>query len=194
MWKKKAQPVAPVRQRPGNVSPAGPRGCTPHAPPSDKGQPWSRTREEKRHHRFRVPRDALPTQWSSFRLLVLVLPDWMRAESYRYGRTREESCEGQTVGLPSDGHKQAAATDCANFQLRRLTWGLSIVAPVGNGLLGEMHRAFGDLHECPIDLAQRGNQMLDFAIGPPGAHGCSRSRNSPSMVLLLTPVMLWCRW
>src|SRR5882724_13602896 len=51
-----------------------PKGFTHQAPPSDEGQPCGRTREEQRPHRFRVPRDAMPTQRSSFRLLAMASP------------------------------------------------------------------------------------------------------------------------
>src|SRR5713101_9515492 len=54
-----------------------PRGCTTPAPRSDGGQPCGRTWEEKRHHRSLVPRDAMPTRRSSFRLLVMASPYWM---------------------------------------------------------------------------------------------------------------------
>src|SRR5436309_5177384 len=52
-------------------------GCTTPAPRSDGGQPWGRPRKEKRHHRSRVPRDALLRERSAFRLLAMASPDWM---------------------------------------------------------------------------------------------------------------------
>src|SRR6266446_7228411 len=59
-----------------------PRGCTDHTPPSDAGQPCGRIREEPRHHRCTVPRDAMPRGWSSFRLLTMASPYWMIYVSY----------------------------------------------------------------------------------------------------------------
>src|SRR2546422_5610268 len=79
-----AQPVAYVRQRSGRWPLLTPRGCTTPAPRSDGGQPCGRTWEEKRHHRSLVPRDAMPTRRSSFRLLVMASPYWMIYVSYSY--------------------------------------------------------------------------------------------------------------
>jgi hypothetical protein len=56
--------------------------------------------------------------------------------------------------LSANRHKQAASTDGTNFQLWWLTGLLFLMAPVGNGLLGEVHRAFGELNERPIDLRE----------------------------------------
>jgi hypothetical protein len=64
-----AQPVAYVRQRAGRWPLLTPRGCTTPAPRSDGGPPCGRTWEEQRHHRSLVPREAMPTRRSSFRLL-----------------------------------------------------------------------------------------------------------------------------
>jgi hypothetical protein len=72
-----AQPVAYVRQRSGRWSLLTPRGCTTPAPRSDGGPPCGCTWEEQRHHRSLVPRDAMPTRRSSFRLLVMASPYWM---------------------------------------------------------------------------------------------------------------------
>ena len=94
-----AQPLAPVRQHQGRRPRLTPRGCTDPTPPSDAGQPCGRTREEHRHHRCTVPRDAMPTRRSSFRLLAIASPYWMiygscwykiyeRIFSRRYNRCR----------------------------------------------------------------------------------------------------------
>jgi hypothetical protein len=64
-----AQPLAPVRQPQGRRPRLTPRGCTDQTPPSDEGQPCGRLREEQRHHRSLVPREAMPGRRSSFRLL-----------------------------------------------------------------------------------------------------------------------------
>ena len=77
-----AQPVAYGRQRSGRWPLWTPRGCTTPAPRSDGGQPCGRTWEEKRHHRSLVPRDAMPTRRSSFRLLAMASPYWMIYVSY----------------------------------------------------------------------------------------------------------------
>src|SRR2546425_12615950 len=69
-----AQPLAPVRQHQGRRPRLTPRGCTNHTPPSDEGQPCGRLREEQRHHRSLVPREARPRRRSSFRLLVMASP------------------------------------------------------------------------------------------------------------------------
>ncbi len=57
-----AQPVAPVRQRQGRRPLLTPMGFPDRAPPSHEGQPWGRTRVEKRHHYSRGPRDGSCTQ------------------------------------------------------------------------------------------------------------------------------------
>jgi hypothetical protein len=44
--------------------------------------PRWRTREKKRPHRLTIPRDALPTRPSSFRLLVMASPHWMLVGSH----------------------------------------------------------------------------------------------------------------
>ena len=72
-----AQPVAPVRQRHGRRPRLPSMGFPEQAPHRDQGQPWGRTREETRHHRFTVPRDAIPTRRSSFRLFAMASPHWM---------------------------------------------------------------------------------------------------------------------
>src|SRR5215468_4662209 len=41
-----------------------------------------RTREEQRPHRLTMPRDALPTCLSSFRLLAMASPPWMLVASH----------------------------------------------------------------------------------------------------------------
>jgi len=55
-----AQPLAPVRQHQGRRPRLTPRGCTDQTPPSDERQPCGRIREEQRHHRSLVPREAMP--------------------------------------------------------------------------------------------------------------------------------------
>jgi len=77
-----AQPVVHVRQRQDRRPRLTPRGFTNDAPPSDSGQPCGRTREERRHHRCIVPRDARSTRQSSFRLLIMASPHWMLVGSY----------------------------------------------------------------------------------------------------------------
>src|SRR6266566_3829210 len=77
-----AQPVAYVRQRSGRWPLLTPRGCTTPAPRSDVGQPCGRTWEEQRHHRSLVPRDAMPTRQSSFRLLAMASPYWIIYVTY----------------------------------------------------------------------------------------------------------------
>src|SRR5712691_6146371 len=72
-----AQPLAPVRQHQGRRPRLPPRGCTEQTPPSDEGQPCGRIREEQRHHRSLVPREAMPRRRSSFRLLAMASPYWM---------------------------------------------------------------------------------------------------------------------
>src|SRR5215471_7869017 len=52
-------------------------GCTTPAPRSDGGQPWDRPWEEKRPHRSLVPRDAMLTGRSAFRLLAIASLYWM---------------------------------------------------------------------------------------------------------------------
>jgi hypothetical protein len=64
--------------RPGGSVPADVYGC-PEArhrsgPLSRSGTPRGRTREKKRPHRLTMPRDALPTRPSSFRLLAMASP------------------------------------------------------------------------------------------------------------------------
>src|SRR5262249_20670623 len=71
-----APPLAPVRQHHGQRPRLTPRGCTAQTPPSAGGQPCGRLREEQRHHRSLVPRDARPRRRSSFRLLALASPYW----------------------------------------------------------------------------------------------------------------------
>ena len=77
-----AQPLAPVRQHHRRCPRLTPRGCTDPIPPSDEGQPCGRLREEQRHHRSRVPREARPRRRSSFRLLAMASPSWMSYASY----------------------------------------------------------------------------------------------------------------
>jgi hypothetical protein len=77
-----AQPLAPVRQHHGRRPRLTPRGCTDHTSPSDEGHPCGRIREEQRHHRSLVPRDARPRRRSSFRLLGMASPYWMTYVSY----------------------------------------------------------------------------------------------------------------
>jgi len=72
-----AQPLAPVRQHHGRRPRLTTRGCPDQTPPSDAGQPCGRIREEQRHHRSLVPRDAMPRRRSSFRLLAMASPYWM---------------------------------------------------------------------------------------------------------------------
>jgi hypothetical protein len=72
-----AQPVAHVRQRQGRRPLLTPMGFPDRAPPSNEGQPWGRTRVEKRHHYSRGPHDARPTRRSSFRLLAMASPNVM---------------------------------------------------------------------------------------------------------------------
>src|SRR3989442_14250445 len=72
-----AQPLAPVRQHHGRRPRLTPRGCTDQTPPSDEEQPYGHIREEQRHHRSLVPRDAMPRRQSSFRLLGMASPYWM---------------------------------------------------------------------------------------------------------------------
>jgi hypothetical protein len=92
-------PSYPLRQHQGRRLRLTPRGFTVQAPPSDGGQPWGRIREEQRHHRCIVPRDAMPTRRSSFRLLGMASPHWLLVGSYCYDSTLEEQVEGHTVGL-----------------------------------------------------------------------------------------------
>jgi len=73
--------------RPCGSDPAGyhycPRGgCTTSAPRSDGSQPCGRTWEEKRHHRSLVPRTAMRTGRSAFRLLAMTFPDLMIYTTY----------------------------------------------------------------------------------------------------------------
>src|SRR2546426_614827 len=77
-----AQPVAHVRQRHGRRLRLTSRGGTTPAPRSDGGPPCGRTWEEQRHHRSFVPREAMPTRRSSFRLLARASPYWMIYVSY----------------------------------------------------------------------------------------------------------------
>ena len=77
-----AQPLAPVRQPQGRRPRLTPRGCTDHTSPSDEGHPCGRIREEQRHHRSLVPRDARPRQRSSFRLLGMASPYWITYVNY----------------------------------------------------------------------------------------------------------------
>ncbi len=93
-----ARPVAHVRQRQGRRPRLTPRGFTDQERPREQGQPGGRTREEQRHHRCTVPRDARPTRRSSFRLLAMASPHGMPVGSYGYDSTREEALEGHTVG------------------------------------------------------------------------------------------------
>ena len=44
--------------------------------------PWWRTREKKRPQRLTIPRDALPTRPSYFRLLAMASPHWMLVGSH----------------------------------------------------------------------------------------------------------------
>ena len=78
----RAQPIAHVRQRQGRHPLLPPMGFTDQAPHRDQGQPCSRTWEEKRHNRFTVPLDAMPTRLPFFRLLALTAPNWMIVGSY----------------------------------------------------------------------------------------------------------------
>ena len=77
-----AQPVAHVRQRHGRRPRLTSRGCTHQTPPSNEGLSCGRTREEQRPYRCIVPRDAMPTRRSSFRLLVMASPDRVLVGSY----------------------------------------------------------------------------------------------------------------
>jgi len=58
------------------------RGYTDQTPPSDEGQPCGHIREEQRHHRCTVPREAMPRGWPSFRLLTMTSPYRMTYASY----------------------------------------------------------------------------------------------------------------
>src|SRR6266436_4996833 len=69
-----APPVAYVRRRSGRWPRLPPRGYTTPAPRSEGGQPSGRTWEEKRHHRSLGPREAMPTQRSSFRRIATASP------------------------------------------------------------------------------------------------------------------------
>jgi hypothetical protein len=60
-----APPLASGRQHPGRRPRLPLRGRTAHTPPSDAGHPWGRLREEPRHHRSRVPREAMPRSRTS---------------------------------------------------------------------------------------------------------------------------------
>src|SRR5215831_9243209 len=77
-----AQPVASVRSRSGRSPLLTPRGCTTPVPRSDGSQLCGRIWEEKRHHRALVPRDAMFTGRSAFRLLAMASPDWMITATY----------------------------------------------------------------------------------------------------------------
>ncbi len=65
-----------------NVQAGGYCGCITPAPRSDGGQPWGHTWEEQRHHRSLVPREAMLTWRSSFRLLAMASLYWMIYVSY----------------------------------------------------------------------------------------------------------------
>jgi hypothetical protein len=58
------------------------------------------------------------------------------------------------AALSTYRHKQAASAGRTNVQLRWLAWRLSLMAPVCPGFLGEVHGAFGEFHELPIDFRQ----------------------------------------
>jgi hypothetical protein len=67
---------SPSRTR-GSVQTDDHCGCPTPAPRRDGGQPCGRPWKEQRHHRSLVPRDALLTERSAFRLLALASPDWV---------------------------------------------------------------------------------------------------------------------
>jgi hypothetical protein len=50
-------------------------GDTHHALPRDASPPWEHTRKTQCPHRGLVPREAIPTQRSAVRLLVLAMPE-----------------------------------------------------------------------------------------------------------------------
>ena len=70
----RVQPVAPMRERNCRRPRRPPRRCTAQAPSRAQGHPGGAYRSRNDPHRLPMPRDALPTRLSSFRLLVMASP------------------------------------------------------------------------------------------------------------------------
>jgi hypothetical protein len=62
-----------------------------------------------------MPRDALPTRLSSFRLLVMASPPWMLIGNYCYDSARAESLEERQEVCPGAAYPQRSGTQPAQL-------------------------------------------------------------------------------